>query len=67
MRRSRMEGFLVTDYAERFAEARRDLLTWAADGRLHQHYDILEGLEQAPVALNHLFRGGNLGKQLVKL
>ena len=67
MRRSRMEGFLVTDYADRFAEARRDLLTWAEEGRLHQQYDVLDGLEQAPVALNRLFRGGNLGKQLVKL
>ena len=67
MRRSRMEGFLVTDYADRFAEARRDLATWAREGRLHQHYDVLEGLEQAPLALNRLFRGGNLGKQLVRL
>jgi NADPH-dependent curcumin reductase CurA len=67
MRRSRMEGFLVTDYADRFAEARRDLLTWAEEGLLHQQYDVLDGLEQAPVALNRLFRGGNLGKQLVRL
>ena len=51
MRRSRMEGFLVTDYADRFAEARRDLLTWAEEGRLHQQYDVLDGLEQAPLAL----------------
>ena len=49
MRRSRMEGFLVTDYADRFAEARRDLLTWAEEGRLHQQYDVLDGLEQAPL------------------
>ena len=48
MRRSRMEGFLVTDYADRFAEARRDLQTWADEGRLHQQYDVLDGLEQAP-------------------
>ncbi len=67
MRRSRMEGFLVTDYADRFDEARRDLLTWIQDGRLHQQYDELEGLENAPAALNRLFRGGNLGKQLVRL
>ena len=67
MRRSRMEGFLVTDYADRYAEARRDLLTWIEAGRLHQQYDELEGLEQAPAALDRLFRGGNLGKQLVRL
>jgi NADPH-dependent curcumin reductase CurA len=67
MRRSRMEGFLVTDYADRFDEARRDLLAWSKDGRLVQQYDVLEGLESAPEALARLFRGGNLGKQLVKL
>jgi NADPH-dependent curcumin reductase CurA len=67
MRRSRMEGFLVTDYAGRFDEARRDLLAWIEEGRLIQQYDELEGLEQAPAALDRLFRGGNLGKQLVRL
>ena len=67
MRRSRMEGFIVTDYAERFAAARRDLQTWAAEGRLHQQYDVLDGLESAPLALGRLFGGGNLGKQLVRL
>ena len=67
MRRSRMEGFLVTDYADRFDEARRDLLAWSREGRLVQQYDVLDGLESAPEALGRLFNGGNLGKQLVKL
>jgi NADPH-dependent curcumin reductase CurA len=67
MRSSRMEGFLVSDYADRFAEARRDLLTWSKEGRLVQQYDVLDGLESAPEALSRLFRGGNLGKQLVKV
>jgi NADPH-dependent curcumin reductase CurA len=67
MRSSRMEGFLVTNYADRFDEARRDLMTWSKEGRLVQQYDVLDGLEQAPEALARLFKGGNLGKQLVKL
>ena len=67
MRRSRMEGFLVSDFADRFDDARRDLLRWSEEGRLHQRYDVLEGLEAAPLALNRLFTGGNVGKQLVKL
>ena len=37
------------------------------EGRLHQQYDVLDGLEQAPLALSRLFSGGNLGKQLVRL
>ena len=31
-RRSRMEGFLVTDFADRFDDARRELMGWIADG-----------------------------------
>ena len=62
-----MEGFLVTNYDDRFDEARRDLLAWSKEGRLVQQYDVLDGLESAPEALGRLFRGGNLGKQLVKL
>lgn len=67
MRRSLMQGFLVSDYKERFAEARADLLRWADEGRLHQQYDVVEGLERAPATLNRLFKGGNLGKQLLRV
>ena len=66
-RRSRMEGFIVTDYTERFDEARAQLSTWIAEGRLHQHHDVLEGLERSPEALRRLFSGGNLGKQLLRV
>jgi NADPH-dependent curcumin reductase len=67
MRRSLMQGFLVSDYQDRYDEARADLLRWSQEGRLVQQYDIVEGLEQAPATLNRLFKGGNLGKQLLKL
>ncbi len=67
MRRSLMQGFLVSDYQDRYDEARADLLRWSEEGRLVQQYDIVEGLEQAPATLNRLFKGGNLGKQLLKL
>jgi hypothetical protein len=29
--------------------------------------DLVDGLEQAPVAINRLFEGGNTGKLLVKV
>ena len=64
-RRARMEGFLLYDFEDRFAEARRTLLGWLADGRLHVEHDILEGLEHAPLGLRRLFDGGNLGKQIL--
>jgi NADPH-dependent curcumin reductase CurA len=64
-RRARMEGFLLTDYADRFPEARTTLCGWVADGRLRVAEDRLEGLENAAEGLRRLFEGKNLGKQLL--
>jgi hypothetical protein len=64
-RRARMEGFLVSDYADRFADARDDLLGWVADGRLRVTTHVLEGLERAAEGLRGLFSGANLGKLLL--
>jgi NADPH-dependent curcumin reductase CurA len=38
-----------------------------AEGRLKYRTDIVEGLEQAPVAVNRLFTGANIGKLLVRV
>ena len=64
-RRARMEGFLLYDFEDRFAEARRTLLGWYADGSLHVEHDVLEELNNAPLGLRRLFDGGNLGKQIL--
>jgi NADPH-dependent curcumin reductase CurA len=66
-RRGRMEGFIVTDYASRFAEARAELRAWLAGDQLRQEFDVLDGLERGPEGLRRLFAGGNLGKQLLRL
>lgn len=41
--------------------------TWLAEGRLKSEEDIVEGLENAPMALRSLFEGANTGKLLVKV
>ena len=64
-RRARMEGFLVSDFAERFDAARADLLGWVNRGELRTTDDVVEGLENAPATLRRLFEGRNLGKQLL--
>ena len=64
-RRARMEGFLLYDFEDRFAEARRTLLGWYDDGSLHVEHDVLEDLSNAPLGLRRLFDGGNLGKQIL--
>jgi NADPH-dependent curcumin reductase CurA len=65
--RSRMEGFLVLDYLDRFDEGAAKILEWMLDGKLIAREQIVDGLEKAPEALNMLFTGGNTGKLLVKV
>jgi NADPH-dependent curcumin reductase CurA len=67
VRRARMEGFLVTDYAPRFGEAVAELARWAAEGKLRDRVDVVDGLENAPEAFKRLFTGENVGKQLVRV
>jgi hypothetical protein len=38
-----------------------------AEGRLTYRADVVRGLEQAPVAVNRLFDGGNSGKLIVEV
>ena len=64
-RRARMEGFIVVDYAARFREGIAALAQHLESGELRHHETILEGFDQLPQALINLFRGTNIGKQLV--
>ena len=66
-RRARMQGLLVSDYAERADEALQQLGGWVRSGALKYREDIIEGLEHAPAALIRVLRGENFGKQLVKV
>jgi NADPH-dependent curcumin reductase CurA len=67
IRRVRMEGFIVIDYAPRFGEAVRQLGEWVNAGRIADVVDMQHGLENAPQTLQRLFTGANLGKQLLKI
>ena len=67
LRRSTMTGFLVFDFQDRFEEAFATLKGWLDDGSLVSIEDVQWGLENAPETLNRIFRGQNLGKQLLAL
>ncbi len=67
VKRLRMEGFLVMDFAEYDAQAEADLAEWSASGQLRVVEDIVEGLENAPEALVGLLNGENRGKRMVRL
>jgi len=67
IRRARVQGFIVTDYAPRFAEATVEMAGWIAAGKLKYRVEVVEGLEQAPRAVQKLFDGSNQGKLIVKV
>jgi NADPH-dependent curcumin reductase len=66
-RRGRMEGFIILDYLGRFPEGQAEMASWVADGRVKFATHLVDGLEQAPAALNLLFTGGNKGKVIVRV
>jgi len=65
--RARMQGLLIFDYADRYAEGREQLAKWVTSGRLHYVEDILQGVEHAPGAIAGLYRGENKGKRLIRV
>lgn len=67
VRRLRMEGFIVTDFAAQDAQADRDLLRWAGEGKVKVIEDVIDGLENAPRGLIGLLAGENRGKRIIRL
>jgi NADPH-dependent curcumin reductase CurA len=67
VKRARMQGFVIFDYAPRFEEAVARLAEWIRDGRLRYSEDALNGIEHAPGAIAGLYRGENTGKRLIRI
>ncbi|MFT7306723.1 MAG: NADPH-dependent curcumin reductase CurA [Candidatus Azotimanducaceae bacterium] len=65
-RRATMQGFLLSDYTQRFDAARDQLLAWQESGRLKQKSTVIDGFSSLPNALVKLFDGYNLGKMMVR-
>ncbi len=66
-KRAIIQGFLMLDYLNRAMEGALKLIGWHMSGRLQYRVEIVEGLKQAPEALNRLFSGANQGKLIVRL
>jgi NADPH-dependent curcumin reductase CurA len=67
IKRLRVQGFIVLDYADKYVEAATQLGKWKVFGKLKDRETLIEGLERAPDAINMLFTGGNTGKLIVKV
>jgi NADPH-dependent curcumin reductase CurA len=66
-KRLKIQGFIATDYGARVKEMVADMATWYAAGQLKYRVDVVQGLENAPLALNKLFDGSNQGKLMVQV
>ena len=67
VKRLRMRGFLVFDFVERHEQALTEMANWLKTNKLQYRETITDGLENAPTAFISMLKGGNLGKQLVKV
>jgi len=67
IRRARVQGFIVFDFAERYVEAVEKLIEWYEEGRLKYRVDVYDGLETAPRNINRLFDGSHDGKLIIKV
>jgi hypothetical protein len=67
IKRLRVEGFIILDYASKYMDAGKQLAMWKMMGKIKDKQTIVKGLEKAPEAINMLFQGSNIGKLLVEL
>jgi NADPH-dependent curcumin reductase len=65
--RLKVQGMIVFDWKERYGEAIKALGGYHAAGKLKTRESVVEGLANAPQGFIALLKGGNFGKQLVKL
>ncbi|MDT5210144.1 MAG: hypothetical protein QOF67_2559 [Mycobacterium sp.] len=66
--RGSMTGFVIFDYADRYAEGVAQLAKWLQTGELRSHEHIVTGdVSDFPDVLLTLFRGENTGKLVLAL
>ena len=62
-----MQGFIVSNYAEKFPVAMKQLATWLGEGKLKYKETVVEGFEHTPQAFLDMMDGKNKGKMIVKV
>ncbi len=66
-KQARAEGFLVTQFSDRYQEGYRQMSTWLRQKRLRYREDVVHGLQNAPAAFIGMMEGQNMGKRLVRV
>ncbi len=67
VKRLAIRGFIISDHWDRFPTFLGEVAPLVADGTVKYLEDVAEGLENAPAAFMAMLKGGNRGKQIVKL
>jgi len=62
-----VRGFISSDFADQQETFFNDMSRWIREQRIKYREDVVEGLENAPLAFQKLFRGENFGKLLVRV
>lgn len=65
--RLKVQGFIIFDHWDAFPEFLKEVAPMVADGRIRYRETVAEGLEHAPAAFMQMLKGGNFGKQLVRV
>ena len=67
MRRLKVEGFIILDYADRYPEAIAAVSKWMAEGKIKVRLDVVDGLENALETVKKLYTGENKGKLMIRV
>ncbi len=62
-----VNGFIISNHYDRYGEFLREVAPDVVAEKIAYLEDVAEGLETAPAAFRALLKGGNMGKQIVKL
>ncbi len=67
VKRLSVNGFIISDHFERLPEFLGQVAPLVANGSIAYSEDVAEGLENAPAAFMRMLKGGNFGKQVVRV
>jgi len=66
-KRLRMQGFIVSDHADRYPAFLAEVAPLVASGAIRYRETIVDGIERAPEAFIGMLAGENVGKMLVRV
>ena len=67
VQRAVAHGFIISDHWDKFPAFLEEVAPLVANGTIKYTEDVAEGLENAPETFMSMLKGGNFGKQVVKI